>query len=466
MQKKEGHKFNTNEKGITLITLVITIIVLMILSTATINVVFGDNGLIEQAKLKKGSAANSIEYEAEVTANLEMHLSEIYTGTEIALPSIPQEPTIPQGTINFENPQWVGDGTATVVITTDNTQDELQYQINSTENEWAAIESGETITGLKHNDTVYGRLWNGTMGTEPGSTSIKDNTPPEVTISTSSITTNSATLTVTAKDEQSGLTDTGTYSYYLNDALKVSNTANSYTYTGLNAGTSYTVKVIVRDNAGQTTEKSTTITTVSLPTVSTTLKAGNYVYYLDKTGTRRLCRVLYDNSSGYGVQIITADTVEDYTLGVNNNVNTSINQYTSAITLLNSEAAKYLNTTYATSARCVGSVPNNPSYDGAGMYSNYNYSYMNGYNGRYKDSDNNYLTDWNQMRALNIYNIGKYYWLASRSVTYSSSLSSFDVRHVTNTGTVWSSWLFYIGTSGLGSNSRCNWTKTCVHTKR
>ena len=37
-------------KGITLIALVITIVILIILSTVTINTVFGDNGLIAKAQ--------------------------------------------------------------------------------------------------------------------------------------------------------------------------------------------------------------------------------------------------------------------------------------------------------------------------------------------------------------------------------------------------------------------------------
>ena len=41
---------NTNEKGITLIALIITIVILIILSTITINLAFGENGLIQRAE--------------------------------------------------------------------------------------------------------------------------------------------------------------------------------------------------------------------------------------------------------------------------------------------------------------------------------------------------------------------------------------------------------------------------------
>ena len=49
----------TQEKGITLIALVITIVILIILATVTLNVVIGENGLIEKTKYAKDLYANS-----------------------------------------------------------------------------------------------------------------------------------------------------------------------------------------------------------------------------------------------------------------------------------------------------------------------------------------------------------------------------------------------------------------------
>ena len=48
------------EQGITLVVLVITIVILIILSTVTISTVFGDGGLIEQAKKTKEDATNMV----------------------------------------------------------------------------------------------------------------------------------------------------------------------------------------------------------------------------------------------------------------------------------------------------------------------------------------------------------------------------------------------------------------------
>ena len=51
---------NKKEQGITLLVLVITIVILIILSTVTISAVFGDGGLIEQAKKTKEDATNMV----------------------------------------------------------------------------------------------------------------------------------------------------------------------------------------------------------------------------------------------------------------------------------------------------------------------------------------------------------------------------------------------------------------------
>lgn len=76
------------------------------------------------------------------------------------------------------------------------------------------------------------------------------------------------------------------------------------------------------------------------------LKEGDYVNYIDGKGQTRKCVVLYDNTSGYS--------------------------------------------TYSISARCVGSVPNNPDYDASGMYIN-DVAWFQPYSGTLKDSDNNSL---------------------------------------------------------------------------
>ena len=174
--------------------------------------------------------------------------------------------TVPAGTVSgaitFTSPTW-SNGTASIKVST-NTSYQIEYQKNSTTGTWTKISIGGTISGLSHNTTVYARLTDGANAGGYASTSIKDTVAPTVSISTSNITTNSVKLAVTASDNQSGLADSGRYTYYLNTTQKASNNTNSYTYTGLSANTSYTLKVIVKDKAGKTAEKSTTIKTLGI----------------------------------------------------------------------------------------------------------------------------------------------------------------------------------------------------------
>ena len=166
------------------------------------------------------------------------------------------------------------------------------------------------------------------------------------------------------------------------------------------------------------------------PTVENTLKAGDYVTYPSAQGDIE-CRVLYDSTSEYGVQLITSACVgNDVTLG-DSDFTTSMNSYNNAISTLNSAAGAYNNSDYST-ARCVGSNPINPSTE-AGMHTT---QFSSSYSGRLKDTDTNYETDYNQMELLEINDIADEYWLASRGVYSSSSSSGFSVRCVNASGYV------------------------------
>ena len=61
---------NKKEEGITLIALVITIVIIIILATVTINMAFGDGGLIRQAEIARDMTANSTVSEEEAMNSL------------------------------------------------------------------------------------------------------------------------------------------------------------------------------------------------------------------------------------------------------------------------------------------------------------------------------------------------------------------------------------------------------------
>ena len=178
--------------------------------------------------------------------------------------------------------------------------------------------------------------------------------------------------------------------------------------------------------------------TINLTTYS--LKAGEYIKY--NTGVSSvgengiiICRVLYEASSEYGLQIISDKKVADVTLG-GSTWASGRNSYNNAITTLNSEAGEYLNTAYATDARCVGSVPTNQN----GTFTNKNsenvgpvkLQFNSSISGasNMKQQDNNYVTDKTQMNNLNVWTTGEVYWVASRLVNSNPSVCYFGVRLV------------------------------------
>ena len=190
-----------------------------------------------------------------------------------------------------------------------------------------------------------------------------------------------------------------------------------------------------------------------IATIENTLKEGDYVWYEDANGTKQKCIVLYgpenEKYSSYGIQIITSDTVTDsYTLG-SSDFNTSRKIYNGVITTLNEEAEKYRKKDdgIAEVARCVGSVPDNPNYDGAGMYTRSD-SWFSSYNSTLKDTDTNYEADRNQMNSQGIHGIGKDYWLASRYVGAYSRNNYFYVRYVNTSGSLSRNGLCYVNSAG------------------
>ncbi len=188
------------------------------------------------------------------------------------------------------------------------------------------------------------------------------------------------------------------------------------------------------------------------------LTAGVYIKYdtgVSSVGTNGVvtCRVLYDASSQYGLQIITDKNIADVTLGGSDWATGSVS-YNNAITTLNNEAGKYLNKTYVTDARCVGSVPTNKN----GTFTNKNSenagpvqlqftSSISGANNM-KETDTNYETDQTQMKNLNIWTTGELYWMASRRVWSDSSSCNFYVLIVNSGGYLISNYLCYVNRSG------------------
>ena len=189
--------------------------------------------------------------------------------------STPEEPDDEiKGTITFDDYEWQGDGTASVVVRTEETEYTLQYQIVGAEetieeNEWIDVKSGETITGLKYGDTVYARLTDGTNESkEYANVTIEDNIAPQgTTISlsgTSTDTESSITATVTLKDNESGVNIAGSKWVINTSSGNIGTEEASYTNNftknpeqieikNTTAGTYY-LHVLTKDIAGNKSE--------------------------------------------------------------------------------------------------------------------------------------------------------------------------------------------------------------------
>ena len=67
----------SKEKGITLVALVVTIVILIILSTVAINAIFGDNGLIKRAEEAKNMTEGALKNENQEITNAVAYMNEI-----------------------------------------------------------------------------------------------------------------------------------------------------------------------------------------------------------------------------------------------------------------------------------------------------------------------------------------------------------------------------------------------------
>ncbi len=435
------------ERGITLVALVITVLVLAILAGVTLDTLVGDSGIITKAQEASQNMENASREEDELIQNLlnDIKGAEGGNGGEIE---------IPEGTIEFGEVKWSNGQAEVEIIAKPGEGESLQYQINGTnEGSWQNIGSGEKVKGLKHSDTIHARLWNGSIASVQKSKKIEDLKAPEVTIEVGTVTENSIEINIKVIENESGLKEVETYEYYIGEALDGRTTSTTYNYDELKSDTEYSLIVKVPDkagNVGTATIKQRT-NKVDYPTIESKLKEGDYVLYEDAFGTQQKCMVLYGpenkNYSSYGIQIISAKTTDStgivgyVTLG-SSDFNSSRDSYNNVITTLNVEAEKYRKKDdgIAEIARCVGSVPDKPDYDGVGMYkikTNENINgYFTKYNGTFKDSDENYKADDDQMTALRSH-IENDYWLASRAANSSTfGGSHFSIRLVDEIGDV------------------------------
>ena len=234
-------------RGVTLISLVVTIIVLLILAGITIGTIFDDNGIIEKAQ----EAANATE---EAAKNDQAAINGLLNEMDSIINGIGGGNVPVIGSINGKI-TW-STGSATLTLTADVEGVTIQYRKNS-ESNWTNYTSA--VPSLLHGDKVYAR------GVKGGETvinekefKIQDTIAPTVTIANTSSTTNSISATATATDNEAGMGSNPQYTFYIKKTAEAdstytqigSSTSTSVTKGELEQNTSYTIKVEVADVAG------------------------------------------------------------------------------------------------------------------------------------------------------------------------------------------------------------------------
>ena len=269
--------------GITLVALVITIIIIIILATITMNMAFGDNGLIKQAQLAKDMAANSVIAEQEGMNSLMGEFANTMGGNEIDNPTEPDpdepEPEpgpgeeIPEGTITFGEVVWSGYRASVTVSSSALNSSEakytIQYQVNGTaENQWKTINNGESVENLYHGDKVYARLTDGEKASQAQEKQVLDTKVPAkatIELNKENLTAgDTLTAKVTHIDNESGV-DLAQSKWIMNQiASEIGTEAGSYTGTfgsneetiTLNSSTTgeYYLHILTVDKGGNKTE--------------------------------------------------------------------------------------------------------------------------------------------------------------------------------------------------------------------
>ena len=222
-----------NQKAITLIALIITIILLLILAGVAISALGGNDGLlakVEKAKIEqmKAEAKENIEL-----AIIEIQTQEIYKGTDVTLQTLNDK--LNEVDNRIEPQDYTEGDTELIGLYTVNNNTKLSFEIDENLN----VIIGEVVK--------EGKTFPITV-TEIETTSLR------VTGDVSSLETPAVRYTYVAETSAS-------------NQIKFENiTDTSYPVTGLEPGTKYKVYMLAYDNAGNETKSNVeTVTTKSMP---------------------------------------------------------------------------------------------------------------------------------------------------------------------------------------------------------
>lgn len=139
-------------RGITLVALVITIIVIIILSTVTISAVFGDDGMLKKAEEIKDTTQNSIAEDEGELNTLLAEYANLMGGENETGGGNPDEPDTTPPSISLSTSAT--EDSITVIVTASDESGLLEsgayeYYLDNVQQGMATTESTKTFTGLK-----------------------------------------------------------------------------------------------------------------------------------------------------------------------------------------------------------------------------------------------------------------------------------------------------------------------------
>ena len=278
------------DRGFTIISLAVTIIVLLILTGITIKISSGNNGMIKSTKKSVAIYENAFKDESEILNEYARRFNTF--NVKNSEDDIPDASTIK---LTPDVTNWTN-GNVSVVVSTTVTGYTLQ---TSTDGHTWGTTNPLIYTA---NGAAYARLLNKDDASSVATFNVMniDKLPPTNTAPTAKSTSNEITVTLNQTDAPatSSYGQSRIRSSETRYAIKKSSDAtwgawqNNNSFTGLNPGTSYDIKTRVSDNAGNLSESnvltvSTTISEITIGTkVGTTKVDGQtlnwYLFYTDK----------------------------------------------------------------------------------------------------------------------------------------------------------------------------------------
>ena len=419
------HKRNT-QKGITLVALVITIIVLLILAMVSIKIVL-DGGLITKAKDATDTHTIGAEKEAIAIG---------YSEYQIDLANNkPESLTVKDATTEKNSEGWK----VTFSATTGNV-----YTINNKGEITGPTKEEKTEDDIAMEkyalgDNLQGQVM-GNLLSDKNNMIFKKLNGKDVTYLDMSSYTTEETI------------DAALYLKYNNKVYRIQSDMQG-------EGSNYEAWI---------TKSVTKL--YDIPENAETIK---YSYDGTKENEKDWI-VLYKDETARTAEILSPEAIGNLELGSkdteaqgSNDWEKAVYSYNHAIERLNNYASSIVTNPNKISVRSVGSNPSNPNYRNTTKYTsetieNWNCSLGSGSNvgttkvtanGIAEKGDNNYETDLIMMKVLGVSVTKKFYWLASRYVSLDSSEVRFGVSNVSIGGSIMGSDLFYANSNGEADTS-------------